>query len=153
MGKIKTMLRQIVLGMIEGIFYSIVYIYLLPYLYKSFAYSFSSFTSVPTLTSFIPTSEVLTYIGLFIGLEVSAKVLKGTIYNPILKASSSLLGLLIVLIYFGGGVLKVGPIFLKNMGDAYITLNLSLILLIYVAFIAAPGIIIPFIEYFVEDKG
>jgi len=146
--KIYWIVKQVFLGILEGIFYSIIYVYFLPYLLTLLSSSLSS--QIPLLA--LPfSSEIYIYIGLFVGLDVVARIMKGTIYNPLLRASSSLLGLLIVLSYFNGGVLSVGPIS-TNGGQVYMTLDLSLILLIYVAFIIAPGIIIPFIEYFVENK-
>jgi hypothetical protein len=150
--KIKWIIKQIILGLIEGIFYSIVYIYILPYLYSYVLSSVSYGFSISSLLPSYLTSEILIFIGLFMGLEVVARIMKGTIYNPLLRASSSLLGLLIVLSYFNDGILRVGPIPVQSGGDVFITLDLSLILLIYVAFIAAPGIIIPFVEYYVENK-
>lgn len=146
--KIYWIIKQILIGVLEGILYSIIYIYLLPYL---FTYLSSSLSSQIAPIGLPFSSEIYIYIGLFVGLDVVARIMKGTIYNPLLRASSSLLGLLIVLSYFNGGVLSVGPIS-TSTGQVYITLDLSLILLIYVAFIIAPGIIIPFIEYFVENK-
>ena len=146
--KVYWIIKQVLLGILEGILYAIVYIYLLPYLFTLLSSSLTS--QITTLTSFL-SSEIYIYIGLFVGLDVVARIMKGTIYNPLLRATSSLLGLLIVLSYFNNGILSAGPLSI-NGGEVYITLNLSIILLIYIAFIIAPGIIVPFIEYFVENK-
>ncbi|AFZ70304.1 hypothetical protein Calag_0544 [Caldisphaera lagunensis DSM 15908] len=146
--KIYWIIKQILLGILEGILYSIVYIYLLPFLLTLISSTLSN--QITAITSLLP-SEIYIYIGLFVGLDVVARIMKGTIYNPLLRATSSLLGLLIILSYFNNGILSAGPITINGV-QAYITLNLSIILLIYIAFIIAPGIIIPFIEYFVENK-
>ncbi|MCE4624508.1 MAG: hypothetical protein F7C35_01405 [Desulfurococcales archaeon] len=133
-------------GVIEGLLAIIIYIYLLPQLFM-YIYEKLGYSGYPGYD--IVSSKYLTFIILILGLSTTAKILKKTIFDPILRASANMFGILFVISFLGSGSFT-----LKNLpaGDfkADITLDLSPLLTVFFIFFVVPSVIAPFIDYFYE---
>jgi hypothetical protein len=142
--KVKELVKEAIKGIIDGILVIILYLYLLPYalgkIYEALGYSWA----LPTRSG---TFILLTII--IAGLTITARLVKGTIFNPTLRSTANLFGILFVLYIMGNGVITVSGV---DAGDftADITFDMSPIVVVIMFFFAIPGVIIPFIDYFIN---
>ncbi len=86
---------------------------------------------------------------LFIGLSLAATAMKGTIYSPLIGALESILGFEIILYFMNGGIIEAS---LNYGGPITVMLDISPILWEIFLFFTIPGVILPFVEYFVRRE-
>jgi pheromone shutdown protein TraB len=139
----KRLTWAIIHGILGMIYYVLIYIYIIPVVFSFLASKMSS--NIPTVTS----GELAGLALFFLGLSSASSGLKGTIYNPLLRAFSNIFGFFILVYFMNGGEIA-GTV---TIGGGRIGMYIDLAPIIYVAFafITIPGIIIPFYDYFTKD--
>ncbi|MGC9071892.1 MAG: hypothetical protein ACP5HK_04270 [Acidilobus sp.] len=145
--------REIAIGIIEGLIYILLYVYLLPALI-SYLGVLSGQQALKAAYSY-PMSYVIMYIGLFEALSVSARIFRQTVFSPIFRSLLALLGLVIVL-YILESVMPGGVITASYaLGQARYSFTLSVypLVLLFLVFLVLPGIILPFVDYFIYGSG
>jgi hypothetical protein len=130
-------------GVLGMIYYVAIYMYFIPQVFNYLAQQVSS--NFPELTS----GQVAGFALFFLGLSSAAAGLRGTIYNPILRAVSNIFGFFILIYYMNGGKLS-GTVTIEGARIG-LFINLSPIIYLIFAFITVPGIIIPFYEYYIKE--
>ena len=83
-------------------------------------------------------------------LNITSRILSGTIYSPIFRSASILLALIISIVVLNGGFLSVEGIPVGG-STVNISLDLSPILFIITVFLTLPMIVMYFIDYFIES--
>lgn len=137
-------------GAIGMIFYVLLYLYILPKAITGLAGDLASQVAEAATN----TEVLLTFAVFFLGLSTAARALRGSIYQPLLHAISSLVGFFVLLYFTNGGVLD--STIQSGEGMMHIMLDLSPVLYVVFFFMTVPGIVIPFIEYFLrfgEEEG
>ncbi len=130
-------------GVLGMIYYVAIYLYIIPVVFNYLAQQVSS--GFPELT----TGQLAGFALFFLGLSSAAAGLRGTIYNPILRAVSNLFGFFILVYYMNGGELS-GTVAVEGARIG-LFINLSPIIYLVFAFITVPGIIIPFYDYYTRE--
>ncbi len=151
--EVRELFREALIGVIEGLIYVLLYVYLLPGL-VSYLGVLSGQQSLQGAYSY-PTMYVVMYIGIFEALSVAARILRRTVFSPIFRSILALMGLVIVLYLLQtvmpGGVIKASYM----IGQANYSFSLSVypLVLLFVVFLVLPGVILPFIDYFIYGTG
>ncbi|MCE4607018.1 MAG: hypothetical protein F7B59_06810 [Desulfurococcales archaeon] len=133
----------VVSGTLGMVYYVLIYVYLIPMVFSYLATQLSS--QLPPISG----GQLAGLALFFLGLSSAASGLKGTIYNPLLRAFSNIFGFFILLYYMNGGEIS-GSIVMEG-AKLGLFIDLSPIIYIVFAFITVPGIIIPFYDYFTKD--
>ncbi len=143
----KKIIRKITYGLLESIIIIILYIYILPTIITQL-YSQMGAQGIP-----VPTRGPVYYavLGTVLGLGIAARTLEGTIFRPILSASANLIGLLYAFTFFGTGIISASNIQVSSYTVSF-SLDATPLILVFFAFFGAPSIILPFIEYFYNNK-
>ena len=94
-------------------------------------------------------SNLAIIVLLFIGLSLAATALKGTIYSPLIGALESILGFAVILYFMNGGIIEAS---LNYGGPVTVMLDISPILWEIFLFFTIPGVVLPFVEYFMEMR-
>jgi len=144
--------REVIIGVLEGLVYMLLYLYLLPAL-VSYLGVLADQPSLSAAYSY-PIAYAVAYIGVFEALSVAARVLRKTVFSPIFRSLLALIGLVVVLYVLGtvmpGGVISSS----YSAGQAKYSLSLDVypLVLLFVVFLVLPGVILPFIDYFVYER-
>ncbi len=145
--KAEELVKRTISGIIEAIIIILIYLYLFPLvlnkLYSTFGYSYSLFG---------PSKNVyLAALIIIVGLGITSKILRGSILSPVLRAAANMIGIIYVLSLMGNGVITVEG--LQSGGYTLdVTFDLSPIMIIFFAFFAVPGVIMPFITYYYSEE-
>ncbi|MCE4627747.1 MAG: hypothetical protein F7C34_01165 [Desulfurococcales archaeon] len=138
--------KEALKGVLDAALLVILYLEIFPLLmerlYESMGYSAPNYVSSVYLT---------VLVGISI-LTISARLLRDTFLEPVLRASANLMGILYVLSYLGTDTLvEVNNI---PAGDYMLDIKFDLgpLLLIFFGFFVAPGVIMPFISYYVRER-
>ncbi len=145
--------REAVVGVIEGLVYVLLYVYLLPLLI-SYMGVLAGQPGIESAYS-APVANLVTYIAVFEALSVTSRVMRNSVFSPIFRSILALTGLVVVL-YIMQTVMPGGLIMSSYAyGQARYSLSLSVypLILIFVVFLVLPGVIMPFIDYFVYGSG
>ena len=152
--------REIVLGILEGVIFVLLYIYLLPSLLDALRLMLTAYYGAALPPSYQPITPSLTQpleimlIGLVEAFAVASRVFKGTIFGPVFRAFESLLGFLVVA-YLANAVLPGGRIaasYSPAQGmKVYISLGVYPLLAAFLVLVVLPGVVAPFIDYFVSQ--
>jgi hypothetical protein len=145
--RLKKAAKEIVKGTIEGALTVILYIYIVPVIFK-YIYNSLGYES-PELDLLKPQ-----YLGIMItilGLIVASRVLESTIFEPLLKSTANMIGIVFVIYLLGNGIIEVNNI---PSGDFKVdfTFDLAPMIVVFFAFFAVPGVVMPFIRYFLKIK-
>ena len=131
----------LVKGVLWGAYYWLLFAVIIPLLVNRLLGGIASGVIVPE------TGELTGLIFLFMGLSLAATALRGTIYSPLIGALESILGFAVVVYFLDGGVVSVS---LDYGGPISVTLDLSPILMEVFLFFTLPGVVLPFVEYFLR---
>ncbi|MDK2384524.1 MAG: hypothetical protein QI199_06940 [Candidatus Korarchaeota archaeon] len=131
-------------GILWGVYYWLLFAVIIPLLVNRLLGGIVSEVIVPE------TGELTGLIFLFMGLSLAAAALRGTIYSPLIGALESILGFAVVVYFLDGGVVSVS---LDYGGPISVTLDLSPILMEVFLFFTLPGVVLPFVEYFIKRSG
>jgi len=142
--------KAVAYGAVGMLFYVLMYLYLLPRAIAGLTGDLGSGIAEAASNRDV----LLTFAVFFLGLSAAARALRGSIYQPLLHAISSLVGFFVLLYFTNGGVLEstIG----SSGGTMRVMLDISPVLYVVFFFMTVPGIIIPFIEYFLrfgEEEG
>ncbi len=149
----RSVAREAVMGVIEGIVYVLLYVYLLPLLVSYLGL----LAGQPTVESAysIPVAGLVTYIAVFEALSVASRVMRNSVFSPIFRSILALMSLVVVL-YILQSVMPGGLItssYTYGQAKYYLSLSVYPLILIFVAFLVLPGAIMPFIDHFVYGSG
>jgi len=131
-------------GILWGVYYWLLFAVIIPLLVNRLLGGIASEVIVPE------TGELTGLIFLFMGLSLTATALRGTIYSPLIGALESILGFAVVVYFLDGGIVSVS---LDYGGPISVTLDLSPILMEVFLFFTLPGVVLPFVEYFLKRSG
>ncbi len=131
-------------GVLWGIYYWLLFAVVIPLLISRLLGGLAAEELVPE------TGELTGLVFLFMGLSLASTALKGTIYSPLIGALESILGFAVVVYLLDGGVVSVS---LNYAGPVSVTLDLSPILMEVFLFFTLPGVVLPFVEYFLRKSG
>ena len=131
-------------GVLWGIYYWLLFAVVIPLLISRLLGGLAAEELVPE------TGELTGLVFLFMGLSLASTALKGTIYSPLIGALESILGFAVVVYLLDGGVVSVS---LNYAGPVSVTLDLSPILMEVFLFFTLPGVVLPFVEYFMKEAG
>ncbi len=131
-------------GILWGIYYWLLFAVVIPLLVNRLLGGIASEVIVPE------TGELTGLIFLFMGLSLAATALRGTIYSPLIGALESILGFAVVVYLLDGGIVSVS---LNYGGPISVTLDLSPILMEIFLFFTLPGVVLPFVDYFMGRSG
>ncbi len=131
-------------GVLWGIYYWLLFAVVIPLLISRLLGRLAAEELVPE------TGELTGLVFLFMGLSLASTALKGTIYSPLIGALESILGFAVVVYLLDGGVVSVS---LNYAGPVSVTLDLSPILMEVFLFFTLPGVVLPFVEYFLRKSG
>ncbi len=131
-------------GILWGVYYWLLFAVIIPLLVNRLLGGIASEVIVPE------TGELTGLVFLFMGLSLAATALRGTIYSPLIGALESILGFAVVVYFLDGGVVSVS---LDYGGPISVTLDLSPILMEVFLFFTLPGVVLPFVEYFLKRSG
>lgn len=145
--------REAIMGVIEGIIYLLLYIYLLPLLVSYLGV----LAGQPTIESAysIPVASLITYIAVFEALSVASRVMRDSVFSPIFRSILALMGLIVVL-YILQSVMPGGLItstYAYGQARYYLSLSVYPLIIIFVAFLVLPGVIMPFIDHYIYGSG
>jgi len=131
-------------GILWGVYYWLLFAVIIPLMVNRLLGEIASEVIVPE------TGELTGLIFLFMGLSLAATALRGTIYSPLIGALESILGFAVVVYFLDGGIVSVS---LDYGGPISVTLDLSPILMEVFLFFTLPGVVLPFVEYFLKRSG
>ncbi len=131
-------------GILWGVYYWLLFAVIIPLLVNRLLGGIASEVIVPE------TGELTGLVFLFMGLSLAATALRGAIYSPLIGALESILGFAVVVYFLDGGVVSVS---LDYGGPISVTLDLSPILMEVFLFFTLPGVVLPFVEYFLKRSG
>ncbi len=131
-------------GILWGLYYWLLFAIVIPRLVDTFLGGLVSETTSPS------EGELTWLIFLFLGLSIAADALRGTIYSPLIGALESILGFAVVVHFLNGGAISVS---LNLGGPISVTLDLSPVLMEIFLFFTLPGVVLPFVEYFMKEAG
>ncbi len=131
-------------GVLWGIYYWLLFAVVIPLLVSRLLGGLAAEEFVPE------TGELTGLVFLFMGLSLASTALKGTIYSPLIGALESILGFAVVVYLLDGGVVSVS---LDYAGPVSVTLDLSPILMEVFLFFTLPGVVLPFVDYFLRKSG
>ena len=131
-------------GVLWGIYYWLLFAVVIPLLISRLLGGLAAEELVPE------TGELTGLVFLFMGLSLASTALKGTIYSPLIGALESILGFAVVVYLLDGGVVSVS---LNYAGPVSVTLDLSPILMEVFLFFTLPGVVLPFVDYFLRKSG
>jgi len=148
----REVVREVIIGVLEGLIYMFLYLYLLPAL-VSYLGVLAGQPSLSVAYSY-PVAYPVAYIGVFESLSVAARILRKTVFSPIFRSLLALIGLVVIL-YVVGTVMPGGVISSSySAGQAKYSLSLDVypLVLLFVVSLVLPGVILPFIDYFVYER-
>ncbi len=136
------LLNVLVEGLLWGLYYWLLFAIVLPKLVNRFLGGLVEAEAAPG-------GEFMGLVFLFFGLSLAATALKGTLYAPLVKALESILGFAIVAYFLNGGVVSAT---INYGGQVTVVLDLSPILYEIFLFFTVPGVVLPFVEYFLQER-
>ncbi len=157
MVSVREVVNEVLFGVIDGLIYVLLYVYIVPLLFDYILSYFSSALSLGTLSQplSVPLSELIIVIALFEGIGITSRILRGHILGPTLRALGSLLGLIFVLAVvqdiMPNGVIA-GSYALSSNSYVTVKVDIDPLLVAFVAALALPGIVTPFIDYFLTER-
>ncbi len=142
--KIKERLLDVLIeGILWSLYYWLLFAILLPWIVSRFMRGLIDGIKA------IPISNLTGIIVVFVLLSLAATALKGTIYAPLINALESILGFAVVIYLLNGGIISAS---LSYGGPVTVTLDISPILMEIFLFFTVPGVVLPFIDYFLEER-
>lgn len=137
------LLDVLVEGILWSLYYWLLFAILLPWLISRFMGGLIEGIEA------ISISNLAGMIAVFVLLSLAATALKGTIYAPLINALESVLGFAIIVYLLNGGIISAS---LNYGGPVTATLDISPILMEIFLFFTVPGVVLPFIDYFLEER-
>jgi len=137
------LLDVLVEGILWSLYYWLLFAILLPWLISRFMGGLIGGIEA------ISISNLAGMIAVFVLLSLAATALKGTIYAPLINALESVLGFAIIVYLLNGGIISAS---LNYGGPVTVTLDISPILMEIFLFFTVPGVVLPFIDYFLEER-
>ena len=137
--------KKLLKGIIESLFTIILYLYIIPELFGNL-YASLGLRGAP-----VGGAGTYTYVALVLiisGLHIAASMLEKTFFEPLLRASANMFGIIYMLSFIGINMISVRNI---PVGDGiYVDIDFGMgpLTVIFFAFFVAPGIALPFIEHF-----
>lgn len=152
--------REVVIGILEGVIFVLLYVYLLPSLLGSLKFMLAAYygaapqSSYQAVTSLLAPSIEIMLVGLVEAFAVASRVLRGTVFGPVFRAFESLLGFLVV-VYLASAILPGGYISASYSPAQGVKVSVSLgaypLLAAFLVLVVLPGVVAPFIDYFMSQ--
>jgi len=139
--------KRVTRGIANAAITIVLYIYLLPELFNKL-YENLGYTPGPLH----PTSTYLAFTLIIVGLHTAASLLEESIFEPVLRSSANLFGVIYVLSFLGNGTLSVNNVPAGNGTYVDLEMELGPIMIIFYAFFVAPSMAMPFIDYFFRER-
>ena len=138
---------RILRGLANAAITLVLYMYIFPELFRRL-YENLGYSGMPLHA----TSTYLIFTLLIVGLHTAASLLEGSIFEPVLRSSANMFGVIYVLSFLGNGTISVSNIPVGEKTYIDFEIELGPIMLIFFAFFVVPSVAMPFINYFFKDE-